>query len=510
MLRSRQGRRLEARTIGTDGSPERPYMGPMPTFPNVAIPNRILVPLIVACALFMENLDSTVLSTSLPAIAGELGVQPIDLKLALTAYLLSLAVFIPVSGWMADRFGARVVFRAAIAVFALGSALAGFSSGMGEIIGARIIQGMGGAMMVPVGRLVILRTVPKSELVGSLAWLTVPALIGPVLGPPVGGFITTYFSWRWIFWINLPIAALGLVLATLFIPDIRGEERTPFDLPGFALSGFGLAALVSGFTALGLEALPLWAGFALLGAGALACAAYLVHFRKVEHPILDLRLFAIPTFRTAILGGSLFRIGVGAAPFLLPLMLQLGFGMTAFQSGMTTFASALGALGMKFAAKPVLQRFGFRMAMVVNALIAGFFMTAPALFTATTPAALLFAALLVGGFFRSLQFTAVNALSYADIDPDRMSRATSLASVAQQLSLSIGVSFAALALETSMAARGADALSASDFPLAFLMVGLVSAASVLLFWRLSADAGDEISGHALTRPDPLAEARERG
>ncbi|MET0313639.1 MAG: DHA2 family efflux MFS transporter permease subunit [Hansschlegelia sp.] len=482
----------------------------MPAFPNTAVPNRILVPLIVACALFMENLDSTVLATSLPAIATELGVHPIDLKLALTSYLLSLAVFIPASGWLADRFGARLVFRAAIAVFALGSALAGLAATMPEIVGARIIQGVGGAMMVPVGRLVILRTVPKSELVGSLAWLTIPALIGPVVGPPLGGFITTYFSWRWIFWINLPIAALGLTLATLFIPDIRETERTPFDGLGFLLSGVGLAAVVSGSTALGLEALPHWAAFAILGVGAAALAAYVRHAHRTEHPILDLRLFAIPTFRAAILGGSLFRVGIGAAPFLLPLMLQLGFGLSAFQSGLLTFCSALGALFMKFTAQPILRRVGFRNAMVVNAVVAAAFMTAPAMFTATTPSAIIMAALLVGGFFRSLQFTAVNALGYADIDQARMSRATSLASVAQQLSLSLGVSIAALGLEAILAHRGGIALQASDFPPAFLMIGLISASSIFIFARLAPNAGDEVSGHAEPRPDPVTAARERG
>ena len=482
----------------------------MPTFPNTRVPNRILVPLIVACALFMENLDSTVLATSLPEIARELGESPIDLKLALTSYLLSLAIFIPVSGWAADRFGARLVFRAAIAVFALGSALAGFSSTMPEIVGSRIIQGMGGAMMVPVGRLVILRTVPKSELVGSLAWLTVPALIGPVLGPPIGGFVTTYFSWRWIFWINLPIAALGLVLASLYIPDVRAEERTAFDGRGFVLSGFGLAAVVSGSTALGLDAMPIWAAGAMLAVGAAALYAYARHAARIEHPILDLKLFGIQTFRAAIVGGSLFRVGIGAAPFLLPLMLQLGFGLSAFQSGMLTFASALGALVMKFTAKPILQRFGFRTAMVFNAVIAAALMAAPALFTPATPSLVILATLLIGGFFRSLQFTSVNALAYADVDDARMSGATSLASVAQQLSLSLGVSLAALGLEAILAARGASVLQASDFPFAFVAIGLISASSVLIFARLAPDAGEALSGHVAPRPDPVTAARERG
>ncbi|GLK79075.1 DHA2 family efflux MFS transporter permease subunit [Methylopila turkensis] len=482
----------------------------MPARVPTSIPGRILVPLIVACALFMENLDSTVLATSLPAIARELNEDPIDLKLALTSYLLSLAVFIPVSGWLADRLGSRLVFRAAIAVFALGSMLAGLSSSMAEIVGARIVQGMGGAMMVPVGRLVILRTVPKSELVGALAWLTIPALVGPVLGPPLGGFITTYFSWRWIFWINLPIAALGLVLATLYIPDVRAEERTPFDGVGFVLSGFGLAAFVTGSTTLGLDVLPKPIVIAILFAGAASLTAYWFHARQVEHPILDLTLFRIPTFRVAILGGSLFRIGIGAAPFLLPLLLQLGFGLTAFQSGMLTFASALGALVMKFAAKPILQRFGFRATLAINAVVAAGFMTMPALFTPATPTLVMLAALLVGGFFRSLEFTAVNALGYADIPQERMSRATSLTSVAQQVSLSVGVSVAATILETVLALRGGTELAAADFPPAFIAIGLISATAVLVFARLTPEAGDEVSGHRPPAPDPVTAARDRG
>lgn len=482
----------------------------MPARAPQAVPSRILVPLIVACALFMENLDSTVLSTSLPAIARELNEDPIDLKLALTSYLLSLAVFIPVSGWLADRLGARLVFRAAIGVFALGSALAGLSASMPEIVGARIVQGMGGAMMVPVGRLVILRTVPKSELVGSLAWLTIPALIGPVVGPPLGGFITTYFSWRWIFWINLPIAALGLVLATLYIPDVKAEERTPFDGVGFVLSGFGLAAFVTGSTTLGLDVLPRPVVVAILLAGAASLTAYFFHARRVEHPILDLSLFRISTFRVAIVGGSLFRVGIGAAPFLLPLMLQLGFGLTPFQSGALTFASALGALAMKFAAKPILQRFGFRASLTVNAVIAAAFMTAPALFTPATPTLVMLGALLVGGFFRSLEFTAINALGYADVSPQQMSRATSLTSVAQQVSLSVGVSAGAMALEAMLALRGGTTLAAQDFPPAFVLIGLISVSATLVFARLAPYAGDEVSGHRPPVPDPVTAARERG
>ncbi|MFC5068461.1 MFS transporter [Flaviflagellibacter deserti] len=484
------------------------------------LPPRVLVPLIVACALFMENLDSTVLATALPAIARDIGADPIRLKLALTSYLLSLAVFIPASGWMADRFGARSVFRLAIAVFMLGSIFCGLSSTMGEIIAARIVQGMGGAMMVPVGRLVILRTVPKSELVGSLAWLTIPALIGPVVGPPLGGFITTYFHWRWIFWINLPIGVLGLILATMFIPNVRGEEQTRFDTIGFILSGIGMASFVTGSTAIGLNILPIPLVVLLLLCGATLLTTYVFYARRVPNPILDLSLFRIPTFRISITGGSLFRIGIGAIPFLLPLLFQLGFGMTPFQSGMLTFAASLGAMAMKFAAPPILRTLGFRTVMVTNAIIASLFVAAPIFFTTATPGAIVLAVLLAGGFFRSLQFTSVNALGYSDVSQLQMSRATSMTSVAQQVSLSVGVSIAALTLETSLKLRGDHTLIISDFTPAFIVVAVVSALSVFAFARLKPNAGAEVSGHRrktvseegdeLIADDPIIEARERG
>src|SRR6476659_5693083 len=306
------------------------------------VPFRILVPLIVACALFMENLDATVLSTALPAIARDLHQSPIQLKLALTSYLLTLAVFIPASGWVADRFGTRIVFRLAILIFALGSALCGFGNSIEALVAARAFQGIGGAMMVPVGRLVILRTIPRSEFVGALAWLTMPALLGPVLGPPVGGFITTYFHWRWIFWINLPIAALGMVLATLFVPNVRGETASRFDYLRFVLSELGLAGLVSASAALDAAGVPIWVVVALFLFGSTAVTGYVLYARRARTPILDLRLLRYPTFRAGIVGGSLFRIGVGAMPLLLPLQLQLGFGMTPLNSGLLTFVAAIG------------------------------------------------------------------------------------------------------------------------------------------------------------------------
>ncbi len=464
------------------------------------IPARKLVPLIVACGLFMENLDATVLSTSLPAIAASLHEDPISLKLALTSYLLSLAVFVPISGWVADKYGARTVFMAAIAVFTGGSMLCGLSSSLPEFVAFRIVQGLGGAMMVPVGRLVLLRSVPKSELISSLAWLTIPALIGPVIGPPLGGFITTYFNWRWIFYVNLPIGALGLILTWQFIANIREADTPPLDRRGFALSGLGLSAFVFGLAVLGENAGSLPAGLSLSALGLAILALYVWHARRVDNPVIDLQLLRIPTFRAAVVGGSFFRIGVGAVPFLLPLMLQLSFGLSPFQSGAITFASSAGALVMKAAAAPIIRRFGFRNVLIVNAAISSAFLAAAGFFTAGTPHWAIIAVLLIGGFFRSLEFTAINVLGYADIEQAAMSRATSFASVAQQVSLSLGVALGALILQGARGLHAEAAITQSDFALAFWIVAGISALSVASFLRLPIRAGEAMAARPPGEP----------
>ena len=327
-----------------------------------------LVPLIVATALFMENTDSTVIATSLPAIAESLNEDPVALKLAVTSYLVSLAIFVPVSGWMADRYGSRTVFRAALAVFMAGSLACAAAQSLGGFVAARFVQGMGGAMMVPVGRLVLLRSIPKSEIVAALAYLTIPAMVGPVVGPPLGGFITTYFDWRWIFFINIPIGLLGIVLSSLYFENIREPERPPLDVVGFVLLGVGLAALMLGLATGGRHLLPIELSVACAVIGTLAIIAYVRHARRTPHPLVRLDLLRIPTFRASVLGGSLFRIGVGAIPFLLPLMLQIGFGLNPLQSGLLTFVSAAGALFMKALAARILRTFGFRAVLTVNAV----------------------------------------------------------------------------------------------------------------------------------------------
>ncbi len=461
------------------------------------MPPRILTPLIIACALFMENLDSTVLATALPAIAVDLHEDPISLKLALTSYLLSLAVFIPASGWAADRFGARTIFRGAIVVFTLGSVLCGFSSSLSGFVAARVFQGLGGAMMVPVGRLVLLRSVPKHEIVQALAYLTMPALLGPILGPPVGGFITTYFHWRWIFWINVPIGLLGVLLATLFIENVRDAEPRPLDVPGFLMTGFGFSGLMFGMTVAGRSFVSPQIDAALIVGGVLLLVIYVRYARYAAHPILDLSLLRIPTFTASVAGGFLFRLGIGALPFLLPLMLQLGFGMSPFQSGCLTFSAAAGAFLMKATARPILRRLGFRRVLVANALLSAAFLALYGTFTAATSWWLMFALLLAGGFFRSLQFTSINAIAYADVDQGAMSRATSFVSVMQQLSLSTGVAVGAWTIEMSRMAHGDASLRTQDFGAAFFLVAAVSAASSLVFARLPATAAQDLTARQL-------------
>lgn len=459
------------------------------------IPKLVLIPMIVACALFMENMDSTVIATSLPTIARDLGENPIALKLALTSYLLSLAIFIPISGWMADRFGARTVFRTAIWVFMGGSMLCAFSNSLLGFVAARFVQGMGGAMMVPVGRLVVLRSASKEELVRALSYLTIPALVGPVIGPPLGGFISTYFHWRWIFFINIPISIIGIVMAGIHIENLKEPQTPPLDIPGFMLSAVSLSLLMMGLATFGRHLLPTSVSVVCVVIGVALLAGYVLQARRTEHPLLNLDLFRISSFNAGVTGGFFFRIGIGAIPFLLPLMLQLGFGLNSFESGMLTCSSAIGALFMKTIAAKILQRYGFRSVLVVNTVLVTASLAVIGLFTHTTPAMVIISVLLLGGCFRSLQFTSLNALSYADIDKPVMSQATSLASVVQQLAAGMGITVGALALQGSNWFQGHAQIVAGDFPPAFLFVSLVSLSSLFWLRRLAKDAGAEISGH---------------
>jgi EmrB/QacA subfamily drug resistance transporter len=452
-----------------------------------------LVPLIVAVALFMENMDSTVIATSLPAIAADIGASPLELKLAITSYLLALAIFIPASGWVADRFGARTVFRTAIAVFMVGSIGCALSHSLGNFVVARFIQGMGGAMMSPVGRLVLVRSVDKRNLIDAMALVTMPALIGPVIGPALGGFITTYATWHWIFLINIPIGVLGIALVSIFFENLRAEASVRFDFTGLMLIGVGVGGLSFGMTVAGISLIPVGVTATLIAGGAISTFLYIVHARRTPAPVIDLTLFRLPTFQAGVAGGFLFRVGVGALPFLLPLLMQLGFGMTPFQSGLVTLSSSVGALLMKSAAARIVKRVGFRNVLIWNGLIASATMAAAAAFTTATPVYAMIAVLLTGGFFRSLQFTAVNVIAYAEVEPGRVGSATSLVAMGQQLSQSVGVAIGALALETVLSLKEQANLAADDFPPAFLLVGLISATSMLMFSRLPPNAGAEMA-----------------
>jgi EmrB/QacA subfamily drug resistance transporter len=455
----------------------------------------VLIPLIVACALFMENMDSTVIATSLPAIAADIGVNPLALKLALTAYLVSLAVFIPISGWVADRCGSRTVFAAAIGVFMVGSLLCAASSTLPAFVASRFLQGIGGAMMVPVGRLVLMRAIPKNQYVAALSYLTMPALMGPIIGPALGGAITQYAHWRWIFLINVPISILGLALVLRHIPNIREPERTPFDLRGFALSGTGLALLMMGLSSLGGHLMSTGPTLGAITGGAALLALYVLHSRRVAFPVIDLRLLRVPTFANGVLGGSLFRIGVGASPFLLPLLLQLGFGMDPLHSGLLTCASAVGAMFMKTMTIRILARWGFRAVLLVNGLAASASVAMCAVFTAATPHAMIFVVLLLSGCLRSLQFTSLQALQFADTTREAMSQATGISSMAQRLSQSLGIAIGAYVLQLASDARAHAAIMAADFAPAFIAVALISATSLLMHRRLAPAAGAEVSGH---------------
>ena len=466
-----------------------------------------LVPLIVAVALFMENMDSTIIATSLPAIAADIGANPLALKLAITSYLLSLAVFIPASGWTADRFGARTVFRAAIAVFVLGSIGCAFANSLEGFVAARIVQGMGGAMMTPVGRLVLVRSIDKRKLVDAMAWVTMPALVGPIIGPPVGGFITTYATWHWIFLINVPIGLVGIVLATRYIEDVRVEGLERFDLLGVVLAGAGIAGLAFGLSVAGLGLVPPVLVASFIAIGAIFMTAYVFHARHTPAPVLDFSLARIPTFRANVIGGSLFRLGIGALSFLLPLMLQLGFDYTPLQSGLVTFTAAVGAFAMKGFAARIIRRFGFRHILIVNGLLASAFTAACAAFTPATPFFAMIVVLLIGGFFRSLQFTATNTIAYADVDTRRMSRATSLVSVAQQLSIAAGVAVGALCVELALQIKGGHVITAEDFRPAFLVIGTIAASSAILFWTLPADAGAAMADREPTAAPDASDQR---
>ena len=462
-----------------------------------AAPSRsyVLTAVIVAGGMFMEGVDGTVLATAIPSMAHDLGVDPVHMNIAMTSYLLSLAVFIPASGKLADRYGSRTVFRLAVLMFTLGSVLCGLAESLSFLVFARLVQGVGGAMMVPVGRLILLRSVPKAELISAMTWLLVPATLGPLIGPPLGGLIVSYLNWRWIFDLNVPIGIAGIVMATLFIDEVKNKKAPPLDGLGIVLSGMSLACLTFGleFAARGGGTLLL--ALALLGLGVASGAAYLVHARHHRAPVLDLRLMRVKSFAVSVLSGSAFRIAYGSLPFLLPLMLQLGFGLSAAASGGLTFASSVGSLVMRMSAKRILRRWGFRRVLVVNGALSMAMLGACAFMRPSWPSAAIYGLLLVGGYFQALQFTAYNTIAYADLSGRWMSAATSFYSTFQQISLSLGITVAASVLGLSAAWHGRVDPTVPDYSAAFLVMGAIGIASSFPPLRLRPNAGSALSGH---------------
>jgi EmrB/QacA subfamily drug resistance transporter len=458
-----------------------------------------LIAFIVAVAFFMENLDGTAIATALPQMARSFGVSPAHLSIGITAYLVTLAIFIPISGWIADRYGARTVFGAAIAVFTIASVFCGVSTGLTQFILARILQGIGGAMMVPVGRLVVLRSTPKDQLIRAIATITWPGLIATIIGPPVGGFITTYFSWHWIFLINVPIGLAGILLVGKFVANFRSEKRQPLDLLGFLLGAVCLSCLMYGVEMLGREDAnwPLAAVFLLLSF--LFGWFTIRRERRTEWPIFNFSLLKIPTYAIPLLAGSLTVVAIGAAPFLLPLMFQVGFGMSPFESGLLVLVYAAGNLLMKTVTTRMLQQFGFRTVLLTNTPLIALFAVACGLLAADTPVPVIVAVLLGAGLVRSLQFTSLNTLAFSDVPVHGMSSASMMYSTIQQLAFGIGIAFAAVALRFATLIQGrGHGYQSSDFRIAFGLVAAVALLSLPPYWRLSRNAGVAVSGRPAT------------
>ncbi len=451
------------------------------------------VALIVAGTFFMEFLDGTVIATALPAMAHDFHEPAVALSIGISAYLLTLAVFIPLSGWVADRFGTRDVFIAAIAVFTGASMLCGLCDTLWEFVAARVLQGLGGAMMVPVGRLTVLRTTEKAALVAAIATLTWPALAAPVLGPPIGGLLTTYASWRWIFYLNVPLGLLAIGMSRVLMPNLREEARRRFDVPGFLLSGISLAMVMEGTELVSGDG-PGWAAPLVLLAGAGLGVVAIRHGLRAKAPMLELSALRVPTFLTTVTGGTIFRVTIGTVPFLLPLMFQIGFGLDAFRSGMLVLATFLGNIGMKPFTTFVMRRWGFRNTGVIAGVLAAVAMALCAVLFPTTPVPLLIVVLFAGGLTRSMQFTVLNTLAFVDIPSARMSAASSLASVAQQMSIGLGVALGAALLHL-VALRHGGPPRLADFQIAFALVALLMLAGLPSFLRLPTNAGSEVSGH---------------
>ncbi|HEX4122568.1 MAG TPA: DHA2 family efflux MFS transporter permease subunit [Verrucomicrobiae bacterium] len=458
-----------------------------------------LLPWLVAVAFFMESLDTTVLNTAVPAIAKALEVAPLSMKAVLSSYTLSLAVFIPISGWMADRHGTRRVFSSAIGIFTLGSFLCGISSNIHVLVACRILQGCGGAMMVPVGRLTMVRTFPKSELIRAMTFVAIPGLIGPMLGPVVGGFIVGYFHWRLIFFINLPIGLIGLYLVYIHLPDFRGDHTHPLDIPGLILFGCGIGLLSYVLEVFGEHTLNAGEVTALLVISAISLIGYGLRATRIQFPLLRLALFRIRTFRAAVSGSFFTRLGIGGIPFLFPLLYQVGLGFSPIQSGLLMMPQALAAMSLKMTMPGIIRRFGYRTILVSNTMILGLLIVLFATIGAATPVWLIVLQVFIYGFFASLQYSSMNTLVYADIDEEQASSASTIASTMQQMAISFGVATASLVTAVFIPNRFLTNAPEMIHGIhkAFLVLGAMTFLSSIIFRELKNGDGDSVSRHVL-------------
>lgn len=456
--------------------------------------NQKIVALIVGSAFFMQNLDSTIVATALPEIAATFGEQPVHLSITIISYMLGQSVFMPVSAWAADRFGANMAFRGAITVFTVASVLCGFSETLWQLTAARLLQGIGGAMMMPVGRLLLLRTVEKSEFVRASTYLALLGQIGPMLGPPIGGLFATYASWRWIFLVNVPIGIIGVLLASKYVKNYRAEERPPFDGTGFMVTGIALSCIMYGLDSTGRATISPMVVVALLCAGVALLGFTAWRSLRVAHPLLDFSLFKGLAFRINVTGGLFFRFSNATSVFLLPLLFQVGFGMTAFKSGVLLFIFSAGAMAARQFINIALRHFSFRSILAGACSVLTVILPLFALLSPDTPIWVIIALLVVTGGIQSFTFITLNALAYSDIPPEKMSGATTLGQLGNQAGNSLGVALAAALLHILLASRGGETALVSDFDPAFVFMGLCALCAVPFFLKMPADLGEELRG----------------
>ncbi len=454
---------------------------------------RFIIPAVVAVAFLMEQLDSTIIVTAIPAMAESLRVTPLAMNLAVTAYILTLAMFIPVSGWFADRFGARRIFALSLLIFTIGSVLCGLAVDFPMLVATRALQGFGGAMMTPVGRLILIRSFPRSQLVTAMTYMTLPAILGPLVGPLLGGVLTTYLSWRWIFYVNVPFGIIGMIMALRYVEDTRADTSVRFDIPGFLMVGAGLVLLQYGIENIGRPAIPVQAIVGVLVAALVLLAFFVRYARRVSAPAVDLTLFRQRSFRVGTLAGGICRVGLNGVPFLLPLMLQIGFGVSPIVSGSLTFASALSALVVRPISQRLLRAFGFDRVLTWSAVAGSLTVAGFGLMTPQTPYWLIVGWVFVFGLTRAAQFMTSNTLSYSDTPSAQLSGATSLGGVLQQLSVSFGVSIAAMLL--GLVTLGGQPLTLGSFHMVFLAMAVIPLLGLRGFLQLKPEDGQQVSGH---------------